>query len=137
MFQPNRAFWRLDLATRTSCEFELRANCLARLEVLSCSALAGVTLLLPLHASHVCHSGDLPVASQSRDSLELHTSWDFFTLSHTVPLHNSHLNTRYLLAKLQASLARNKANTWLNNFNLTTSYEPTTMKLRLNFLEFN
>ena len=39
-FQPNRAFWRLNLATGTSHEFELRANYLARLEVLSCSALA-------------------------------------------------------------------------------------------------
>ena len=46
---------------------ESRANCLTRLEVLSCSATVGVTLQLPLHASHVCHSGDLPIASQSRD----------------------------------------------------------------------
>ena len=65
--QPNKAFWRLELATGTSCEFESRANCLARLEVLSCSAIAGVTFQLPLHASHVCHFGDLPVVSQSRD----------------------------------------------------------------------
>ena len=42
-----------------------RANCLAKLEVLSCSAIAGVTLQLPLHASHVCHSSDLLVVSQS------------------------------------------------------------------------
>ena len=61
-FQSNKAFWRLKLATGMSREFELRANYLARLEVLFCSALAVVTLQLPLHASHVCHSGDLPIA---------------------------------------------------------------------------
>ena len=118
-FVTNRVVWWLGLATWLSYESELRANYLARLEVLSCKATAGVTLQLPLHASHVCHSGDLLVTSQSRDSLELHTSWDFFILSHTLPLHNSHLNTGYLIAKLQANLARNKANTWLNKFNLT------------------
>ena len=67
--QPNKAFWRLELATGTSCEFESRANCLARLEVLSCSAIAGVTLQLPLHASKECHSGDLPVARSSHEAL--------------------------------------------------------------------
>ena len=34
----------------------------------------------------------------------------FFTLSHTLPLHDSHLNTGLLIAKIQANLARNKAN---------------------------
>ena len=63
--QPNRALWRLDLATGTSRKFELRANCLAKLEVLSYSAIVGVTFQLPLHASHVCHSSDLPVARSS------------------------------------------------------------------------
>ena len=46
-FSSNRAFYRLDLATGTSLEFESRANCLARLKVLSCSALAVITLQLP------------------------------------------------------------------------------------------
>ena len=58
---------------------------------------------------------------QSWDSFELYTSWVFFTLSHTLPLHKSHLNTGYLIAILQANLAWNKANTWLNKFNLTIS----------------
>ena len=44
MFQPNRAFWRLDLAIGTSRKFESRANCLARLEVLSCSVPVVMTL---------------------------------------------------------------------------------------------
>ena len=75
------------------------------------------------------HSGDSTsqlerVVSQSRDPVSrflwLHTSWVFFTHSHTQPLHKSHLNTGYLIAKLQANLAQNKANTWLNKFNLTS-----------------
>ena len=71
----------------------------------------------PLHASHVCHSGNLPVA---RLPWIAHF-WDFFTLFHTLPLYESHLNTRYLIAKLHVNLARNKANKWLNKFNLTLS----------------
>jgi len=42
--QPNRAIWRLEFAIGMSHEFESQANCLARLEVLSCSAIAGVNL---------------------------------------------------------------------------------------------
>ena len=65
-FQPYRAFWRLNLATGMSSKFELRANCLARLKVLSYSTPVVVTL--PLRASHVCHSGDLPVVRSSRET---------------------------------------------------------------------
>ena len=32
------------------------------------------------------------------------------TLSHTLPLHNSHLNTGFLIAKIQTNLAWNKSN---------------------------
>ena len=76
-----------------------------------------------LHASHMWHFGKSSVASHSwvsvaRMLLIAHTL-EFFTLSHTQPLHDSHLNTGYLIAELQANLARNKANTWLNKFNLT------------------
>ena len=102
-------------------EFKSRANCLARLEVLSCSAIVGMTLQLPLHASHMCHSGDLPIARSSCENPPMHTHLNFFTLSHTQPLYNSHLNTGYLIAKLQANLVQNKANTWLNKFNFTVS----------------
>uniref|UniRef100_A0A7N2MW20 Phloem protein 2 n=1 Tax=Quercus lobata TaxID=97700 RepID=A0A7N2MW20_QUELO len=46
-----------------SREFELRANCLARLEVLSCSAPAGATLQLPF----MLHTGeDIEVAELSK-----------------------------------------------------------------------
>ena len=40
----------------------------------------------------------------------LHNLEQFFTLSHTLPLHDSHLNTWLLIAKIQANLARNKTN---------------------------
>ena len=40
----------------------------------------------------------------------VHTWAILHTLSHILPLHDSHLNTRFLIAKIQANLARNKAN---------------------------
>ena len=102
-FFPNRVVWRLGLATWLSCDSESQANYLARLEVFSCSALASVTVQLP-YMLHTCASFcGLPAASHSRDPVvstyRMHTSELFFTLSHTLPLYNSHLN-----------LARNKAN---------------------------
>ena len=73
---------------------------------------------------HTCATLDLSVTSQSRDPvarlLWLHTCWVFFTLPHTQPLHKTHLNTGYLIVKIQANLALNKANTWLNKFNITS-----------------
>ena len=93
--------------TGTSHEFESWANCLAKLEVFSCSAIAGVTLQLPLHASHVCHSGNFANREiQSRCPSWVHT-FECSSYSLTLPLHNSHLNTGYLIAKLQENLARN------------------------------
>ena len=69
-FFPNRVVWRLDLTTWLSRESESGANCLARLEVLCCSALAGMTLQL-LYMLHTCVSfGDLPIPSQSRGHAE-------------------------------------------------------------------
>ena len=56
---------------------------------------------------------------QPRVPASLHSPEHFFTLSHTLPLHDSHLNTGFLSAVLQANLSRNKANTWLIKFNLT------------------
>ena len=52
-FSSNRAFWRLQLTTRMTCEFESRANCLARLEILSYSATTGMTFQLP-YMLHTC-----------------------------------------------------------------------------------
>ena len=39
-----------------------------------------------------------------------HTQAILHTLSHTLPLHDSYLNTGFLITKIQANLARNKAN---------------------------
>ena len=113
-FFPNGVVWRLDLATWLSRESKPWANCLDRLEILSCSAPIGVTLQL-LYMLHTCASfGNLPAASQSRDPVTrpcwVHTLELFFTFSHTLPLHDFHLNKWFLNAELQANLAWNKAN---------------------------
>ena len=52
----------------------------------------------------------LAAASHPQVPASLHTLEQFFTLSHTLPLHDSHLNTGLLIAKIQANLAQNKAN---------------------------
>ena len=57
---------------------------------------------------------------QPRVPASLHSLEHFFTLSHTLLLHDSHLNTRFLSAVLQANLSRYKANTWLIKCNLTS-----------------
>ena len=109
----------LRLKRVASLSYELTAwlDCI----FLSCSAPAIVTLQFP--ACFTC----VPLwrlanrKIQSRDSFNLHTSWVYFILSHTKLLHDSHLNTEYLIAKLQANLVQNKVNTWLNKFNLTNS----------------
>ena len=81
---------------------------------LSCSAPAGMTLQLLAYLARV----QLLVACKSRTTrkiqsrvlVSLHNLEHFFTLSHILPLHDSYLNTRLLIAKIQANLARNKAN---------------------------
>ena len=113
-FFPNRVVWRLGLATGLSREFKLRANGLASLGLLSYSATAGMTLQLPYMLHTYANFGGLPVAShpwvQPRVSAFLHNLEHFFTLSHSLTLHDSHLNTGLLIAKIQANLARNKTN---------------------------
>ena len=109
-FFLNKVVWRLDLATGLSHEFKPRANGLASLGLLSCSATAGMTLQLPCML-HTCASfGGLPVASQPRVSASLHNLEYFFTLSHSLPLRDFHLNIGLLIAEIQTKLARNKAN---------------------------
>ena len=63
------------------------------------------------------------VRSSRETPLNAH-NLSFFTLSHTQPLHYSHLNTGFLHAKLQANLARNKVDAWLIKFNLTIRLGP-------------
>ena len=83
IFQPNNAFWQLNLATGMSRKFESRANWLARLEVLSCSAPAVVTLQLP-YVLHTCATfGNLPIMRSSHETFLECTHLKFLhTLSH-------------------------------------------------------
>ena len=67
------------------------------------------------HAWHVCNllaacKQRATREIQSRAPTSLHNLEHYFTLSHTLLLHNFHLNTGLLIAKIQAHLARNKAN---------------------------
>ena len=66
------------------------------------------------HAWHVCCFWRLATASYPRDPaarlcFPAH-SWAFNTLSHSLPLQQTHLNTGLLIAEIQTNLARNKAN---------------------------
>ena len=60
------------------------------------------------------HSGGLQSRAtreiQLRVPISLQNLEQFLTLSHTLPLHDSQLNTGLLIAKIQANLAQNKAN---------------------------
>ena len=113
-FFLNRVFWRLDLATGLSREFKPPVNGLASLGLLSYSVTASVTLQLLACLARVHHSGGLQPRAihefQPWVPISLHNLEQFFTLSHTLPLHDFHLNTGLLIAKIQANLARNKAN---------------------------
>ena len=66
-FLPNRAFWRLNLATGLSREFKPRANGLISLGLLSCSATAGATLQLLACLARVRTFGDLQAATYPQD----------------------------------------------------------------------
>ena len=113
-FFPNRVVWRLDLVTKLSRKFKSRANGLASLGLLSSSATASMTLQLSCMLHTCANFGGWPVAShlrvQPRVSASLHNLEHFFTLTHSLPLHDSYLNTGLLIAKIQANVARNKAN---------------------------
>ena len=107
---PNKVFWQLDLVIGLSREFKPRANGLASLRLLSCSEQLARCFSF-WHAWHVCIN--LVACSrkiQLRVSASLHPLEQFFTLFHTLPLHDSHLNTGLIIAKIQANLARTKAN---------------------------
>ena len=62
-----------------------------------------------VHHLAACHPW-ATCESQLRVLATLHNLEHFFTLSHILLLHDSHLNTGLLIAKLQANLARNKTN---------------------------
>ena len=87
---------------------------MASCPILSCSTPAGVTL--QLLACLACKqllaacNRESPTKSSRESLFFLHTLEHFFTLSHSLPLQESHLNTGLLIAEIQANLARNKAN---------------------------
>ena len=113
-FFPNRVVWQLGFAIGLSHEFKPRVYGLASLGLLSCSAIAGMTLQLPCMLHTCANFGGLPVVSHPRVFASLHNLEHFFTLSHSLPLHDFHLNTGLLIAKIQANLAQNKANKMVN-----------------------
>ena len=80
----------LSYSAPTSMMLQLRA-CLACVQILAA---------YKLRATHEI---------QSRVLVSLHSLEHFFTLSHTLLLHDSHLNTGLLIAKIQANLTWNKA----------------------------
>ena len=79
------------------------------------------------HAWHVCNflSACKPRATREIQSwvpTSLHNLEQFFTLFHTLPSHDSHLNTRLLIAKIQANLARNKTNKMIDKIQPYSTY---------------
>ena len=87
---------------------------MASVYFLSCSALAGITLQLLACLARVQFMAAFKLRAtrkiESGVPASLHNLEHFFTLSHTLPLHASHLNIGLLIAKIQANLAQNKAN---------------------------
>ena len=55
-------------------------------------------------------SRESPVRSDRESLFFLHTLEHFFTLSHSLPLRESHLNIGLVIAEIKANLVRNKAN---------------------------
>ena len=87
---------------------------MASYPILSCSAPTVVMLQLLAclareHLLAAC-SRELPARFSHESLFFLHTLEHFFTLSHSLPLQESHLNTGLLIAEIQANLVRNKAN---------------------------
>ena len=100
---------RLDWAARSSREITVWPV------VLFCPIVLQLAWLFTFrHAWHVCCIWRLATASHPRGQAAslcfLAHSWAIFTLSYSLPLHQTHLNTRLLNAELQVNLARNKAN---------------------------
>ena len=102
------------LAAWLSCKFQLRGNWTASLYFLFCSAPAGMTLqLLACLARVQLLAACKPRATheiRSQVLVSLHNLEHFFTFSHTLPLHESHLNIGLLITKIQANLVQNKTN---------------------------
>ena len=86
--------------------------------ILSYSAPAGMMLQLLACLARVqllaACSPESPARSSPESLFFLHTLKHFFTLSHSLPLREFHLNTGLLIAEIQANSAQNKANKMVN-----------------------
>ena len=105
---------QLSLTACLSREFQPRGNWTASCPILSCNALASVMLQLLACLAYeqllaTC-SHESPVRSSRESLFFLHTLEHFITLSHSLPLQESHLNIGLLIVEIQANLAWNKAN---------------------------
>ena len=93
------------------------------------------------HAWHVCNflaacTAQATCEIQSWVAASLRNLKHFFTLSHTQPLHDSHLNTGLLIAKIQANLAWNKANKMVDKIQPYTFESPSFSKWSLHSLNW-
>ena len=96
----NRVGLRLDWVARSSREITERPV------VLFCPIVLQLAWRFNFwHAWHMCCFWRLAAARL----YFLAHSWAFNTLSHSLPLQQTHLNTGLLIAEIQTNLARNKA----------------------------
>ena len=100
---------RLDWVARSSREITVWPV------VLFCRVVLQLAWLFTFwHAWYVCCVWRLEAASHPREQAAslcfLAHSWAINTLSHSLPLQQTHLNTGLLNAEIQANLVRNKAN---------------------------
>ena len=107
------------LATQSREWNESQPNYLAKLYILSYSAPTVVTFQFLACFTRVplwqLVNHESVARSNSETPLIAHILSFLHTISHT-PLQKSHLNTGYLITKIQANLALNKANTWFSSF---------------------
>ena len=99
---------------------------MASCPILSCSAPASMTLQLLACLAREQLLAACSRESSARSSCEslffLHTLEHFCTLSHSLPLQESHLNTRLLIAEIQANLVWNKANKMVDKIQPYTNH---------------
>ena len=119
---------RLDWVASSSCELTERQGWTFCPVVLQLSWLfifsACFTRVLQLAA----YQSQVTRESQPWVSASLHNLEHFFILSHSLSLHESHLNTRLLITKIQINLTRNKAN------RLVDKIQPYNLYFHINFL---
>ena len=122
-FFPNKVVWRLGHATWLSCVSKLQANWMANWKF--CPVMLQLAWLFSFST---CFTHVHPLATcmlwesheiQLRVPCWVHNLELFFTLSHTLPLHDSHLNTGFLNVEIQANWHKIKPTKWLIKFNLT------------------